>query len=487
MSDDFLKSDSEFGLFAFYCIFQVIYFYCGLITEDQYTNIKVGTSDYYDLTIKEYNYTLPYRILLASNIHNVKMVVLIIFFLIFLFVLYLQVIYSKCPSCQFCKNYKNNISSFFKNIHLFLFIIIIDIVPYLFIYPYITQYISYICMPLLWNTGQYLFFLGIFYKIKSEDFTVKAFINCILFSLISFGVYVFGFSKFYFSRKSDFTNCFNNTISIILFFFTPILNLIKDYSTQKILKTTRISTILFIIIIWSIEEIIYIILRLKFLPTYSLFSGFNLKAFFYGSLSMFDQLTQICALNITPLPIIGLSKTIIHISYLPMNFFPFYLVLTPYGYILLSTLGSVFDLIGYILCLTLNENNDFYLEIYPSPEEIEEEEKIKSIEKKEKEIQMKTETPFTPNNDINNQNTKTNKYTKEDYEDVISKLNNDKSNIEREKIQLQNDINSLTKRNSSLNVEINKYKIKIGKLEQDNQKLLSDINEKDEIIRKYKV
>ena len=128
-----------------------------------------------------------------------------------------------------------------------------------------------------------------------------------------------------------------------------------------------------------------------------------------------------------------------------------------------------------------------YLEIYPSPEEIEQEEIIKSIIKKEKEIQMSTETPFTPNNAINNQNTKTNKFTKEDYEDVISKLNQDKSNIESEKRQLQNEINSLTQSNSSLNVEINKYKIKIGKLEQDNQKLLSDINEKNEIIEKNKV
>ena len=484
MSDDFLEKDSDVGLFIFYCVFQLIYFCCGLITEDQYTNIQVETSDYHDFTIKEYNYTLPYRILLASNIHIVKMFVLLIFFVIFLFVLYFSVIYSKCPSCQYSKNH---ISSFFKNIHLFLFIIIIDIVPYLFIYPYITQYISYICMPLLWNTGQYLLFLSIFYKIKSIDFTVKSFINSILFSLISFGFYVFGFSKYYFARKSDFTNCFNNIISIILFFFTPILNLIKDYSTQKILKSTRIPTLLLIITLWTIEEIIYIILRLIFISNYSLLSGFNLKAFFYGSLEMFNALTQICALNVTPLPIIGITKTIIHLTYLPMNFFPLYLVLKPYGYILLSTLASVFELIGYILCLTLNESVVFYLDIYPSPQEIEQEEKIKAIEKKEKEIQMSTETPFTPNNAINNQNIKTNKYTKEDYEDVISKLNKDKSNIESEKRQLQNEINSLTKSNSSLNVEINKYKIKIGKLEQDNQKLLSDINEKNEIIKKNKV
>ena len=485
MSDDFLKNDSDYGLFIFYCIFQVVYFYCGLITEDQYTNMQVEISDYHDFTIKEINYTLPYRIILASNIHIVKMFVIFIAFVVFLFVLYLSVIYSKCPSCQYSNNH---ISLFFKNIHLFLFIIIIHIVPYLFIYPYITQYISYICMPLLWNTGQYLLFLSIFYKIKSKDFTVKSFINSILFSLISFGVYVFGFSKYYFARKSDFTNCFNNIISIILFFFTPILNLIKDYSTQKILRSTRIPTLLLIITLWTIEEIIYIILRLKFLSNIPLFSGFNLKAFFYGSLAMFNELSQICVLNITPLPIIGFSKTIIHISYLPMNFFPFYLVLSPYGYILLSTLASVFDLFGYILCLTLNESDlDLYLEIYPSPEEIEQEEIIKSIIKKEKEIQMSTETPFTPNNAINNQNTKTNKFTKEDYEDVISKLNQDKSNIESEKRQLQNEINSLTKSNSSLNVEINKYKIKIGKLEQDNQKLLSDINEKNEIIEKNKV
>ena len=102
-------------------------------------------------------------------------------------------------------------------------IIIADIFPFLFIYPYISDFTSCLCMPVHWNTGQYLIFYAIILKSFTNNFPNKPFINAILFSIIGFFIYVLGFSYFFFARNSKYTNYFNDSISIVIFFFAPMI------------------------------------------------------------------------------------------------------------------------------------------------------------------------------------------------------------------------------------------------------------------------
>ena len=152
--------------FDFYTGFEFIYFVLGLVLEDQYTNIQ----DDNNLFEKEYNESVFYRIIELSNIHLIKFIILLIPCLITLFIIYLMFIYSINLNCN-CRNLMNVKEIINKYIYLYLIIIIIDIIPYIFIYPYITQYTSVLCMPIHWNTGQYLLMMSIFYKIKCEDFS----------------------------------------------------------------------------------------------------------------------------------------------------------------------------------------------------------------------------------------------------------------------------------------------------------------------------
>ena len=79
-------------------------------------------------------------------------------------------------------------------------------------------------------------------------------------------------SNFFFAKNSNFTNYFNDSISIVKFLFTPMILFIKEYSIQKIFINSEINTFSFIFIIWIFEEIIYLILRyiLFLLKTYFL-------------------------------------------------------------------------------------------------------------------------------------------------------------------------------------------------------------------------
>ncbi len=457
--------------FDFYTGFEFIYFVLGLVLEDQYTNIQ----DDNNLFEKEYNESVFYRIIELSNIHLIKFIILLIPCFITLFIIYLMFIYSINLNCN-CRNLMNVKEIINKYIYLYLIIIIIDIIPYIFIYPYITQYTSVLCMPIHWNTGQYLLMMSIFYKIKCEDFSNKSLINSILFGLISFSFYVYGFSKYYFARSGGFTNCFNNLISVVLFFFTPILKFIKDYSYQKLFKITEINYVISVLIIWSSEEIIYIILRLLFIPNAGIIKGINKKTIFYGALSLYENIYNVWALFILPIPVIGCGKTLSHLIYLGINFFGFFYLYNIRGYVIFSIVATLFEFIGYITCTSFIENYEIFFNIYPSPKEIKEEEKKKKIQNNE--IQLSKDTTYTGNNVINYQNKNKKEITNSDIEDVISKLNQDKNNIEKEKNELQKEILNINNENSKINFEINKYKIKIRKIEEENQKLLEEINTK---------
>ena len=112
-------------------------------------------------------------------------------------------------------------------------ILIADIVPFLFIYPFISDFTSCLCMPVHWNTSQYLIIYAIILKIFSDNFSNKSFINSILFSIISFCIYVFAFSYFFFTRNSAYTNYFNDKISIVIFFLAPMMLFMKTIFDSK--------------------------------------------------------------------------------------------------------------------------------------------------------------------------------------------------------------------------------------------------------------
>ena len=48
---------------------------------------------------------------------------------------------------------KLKLKKFFSYYYHIFMIIIADIVPFLFIYPFISDFTSYLCMPVHWNTG----------------------------------------------------------------------------------------------------------------------------------------------------------------------------------------------------------------------------------------------------------------------------------------------------------------------------------------------
>ena len=455
--------------FYTYLLFEFIYFVLGLLLEDQYANIQD------DSFKKEFNETVFYRIIELSNIHLMKIIIFLIPFLISLFVLYFMFIYSININCR-CRNIISIKEIINKYIYLYPIIIIIDIIQYTFIYPYITQYTSVLCMPIHWNTGQYLLIMSIFYKIKCKGFPNKSLINSILFSLISFSFSVYGFSKYYFARSGGYTNCFNNSISIVLFFFTPILKFIKDYSYQKLFKSTEINYVISVLIIWSSEEIIYIILRLIFIPKAGIIRGINKKTIFYGALSLYENIYNAWTLFKIPIPVKGFGKSISHLIYLGINFFGFFYLYNIRGYVIFSIVATLFEFLGYFICTSFIKNYEIFFKVYPSPKEIEEEKKKKKVQNNE--IQLSNDSNYTGNNVINYQNKNKKEITNSDIEDVISKLNQDKNNIEKEKNELQKEKLDLSDENSKLNFEINKYKIKIRKIEEENQKLLEEINSK---------
>ena len=223
------------GLFIGYFIYEGIYFASGLVFEDQYSNAYVPSKNFY--IEKGYNNTLKDRIELMSNTQLIKFFLAIASILLYGIVLYFGYLYSSLDVLLIKLNLKKVFSYY---IHIIM-IISADIVPFLFIYPFISDFTSCLCMPVHWNTSQYLIIYAIILKIFRKDFTNKSFINSILFSIISFCIYVYAFSNFFFTRNSAYTNYFNDKISILIFFFTPMIVFIKEYYIQKIIINTEIN------------------------------------------------------------------------------------------------------------------------------------------------------------------------------------------------------------------------------------------------------
>ena len=468
------------GLFIGYFIYEGIYFACGLVFEDQYSNALSSKNKNFNI-IKLYNNKLEDRILLMSNTQLIKSFLVIASLVIYGIVLYFGYLYSSLDMLLI----KLNLKKVFSYYYHILMIIIADIVPFLFIYPFISDFTSCLCMPVHWNTSQYLIIYAIILKIFSDNFSNKSFINSILFSIISFCIYVYAFSNFFFTRNSAYTNYFNDKISILIFFFAPMMLFIKEYSIQKILINTEINSFAFIFIIWILEEIIYLILRIYFISIQSIFfGGIKVQNIFITLLSVYDEIGNylFLAYNLN-LAIKGISKSLSHLIWYLCYIYGFWMIYVPAGYVLLSTLATIIELTGYILFYTLVDDEDIFIEIY--------EEKLpqKLVEEKNNNpnINISMGTPNYSNEELiidSKYDTSTPYKDNYNFDEKIAKLEEENNMIKSDKRSLENEINSLRTANNVLKIKNEKLIQEKEQLIQENEKLIEELAKKETEIEK---
>ena len=140
-----------------------IFYAISLVFEDQYANIIDKPTTMSSLDVEFYN-DLPKRIELMANTQLIKTGLIFSIIFIYLVILYFAYMYSCLIDVLISFDFKK----FFSRFHLVMLIVIIDVVPYLFIYPYISKYTSVYCMPVLWNHYLFLFlffhFIIIFFQ-----------------------------------------------------------------------------------------------------------------------------------------------------------------------------------------------------------------------------------------------------------------------------------------------------------------------------------
>jgi hypothetical protein len=90
---------------------------------------------------------------------------------------------------------------------------------------------------------------------------------------------------------------------------------IKEYSIQKIIINTEINSIALIFIIWILEEIIYLILRIYFISIQSIFfGGIKVQNIFITLLSVYDEIGNYLFLAFKlSLAIKGIGKSFSHL------------------------------------------------------------------------------------------------------------------------------------------------------------------------------
>ncbi len=290
-----------------------IVFITSAIFEDQYSNIWFFNTSERKLDNKAltyFNNSLEQKIELMANTQLIKLFSISAVALGYLIILLYNLDSYKYNYYAIELNYKK----FFSCFHLLIFIVITDVVPYLFIYPYISKYTSVYCMPVLWNNGQYLILLNILFIIISKNYNYKSFINSILFSILSLYIFIYSFGKWFCARKNGYTNYFNDNISKIIFFFASIFQFIKDYSSQKILKKANINPLVLLFVVWFLEEIVYIILRIIW-PTenFIFLGGIKAQNIYAILLSIAQDVLNAFFLFFFSLPYRGFSRAFSHI------------------------------------------------------------------------------------------------------------------------------------------------------------------------------
>ena len=333
----------------------------------------------------------------------------------------------------------------------------------------------YACSLEYWS---YLIIYAIILKIFTNNFSNKSFINVILFSIISFCIYVWGFSYFFFAKNSNYTNYFNDSISIVIYFFASMILLMKEYSIQKIIINSEINTFSFIFIIWIFEEIIYLILRIYFVSFKNLFfGGIKIQNIFVSLLSVYNEIGNyfFLAYNLN-LAVKGFGKSFSHLIWWLLYMYGFWMVYVPIGYVLLSTLATIFEIIGYILFTTLVEDEDIFIKIYndESPQQLVEDTNINQN------INISMGTPNYSNDQLNiNSDTPIPYKDDYNYDERLAQLEEENTMIKSDKRSLESEIDSLRTANNEL-------KIKNEKLTQENEKLIAELAQKETEIEKLK-
>ena len=467
------------GLIPFVTICELIYFYCGLVFEAHYSYPYVKPKENSNNS-KGYNNTLEDRIILMHNSQLIKFFLVILALYIYGIVLYFR--YSNKRECRI----KLNLKKFFSYYYHIFMIIIADIVPFLFIYPFISDFTSYLCMPVHWNTGQYLIIYAIILKIFINKVSNKSLIITILFSIISFCIYVYGFSNFFHAKDSNYTNYFNNSISIVIFFFAPMILFIKEYSIQKIFINSKINLFSFIFIIWIFEEIIYLILRIYFVSFKNIFfGGIKIQNIFVTLLSVYNDIMSYFFLSLdSHLATKGLGKSFSHfLLFFLLNFKFLFESVTLGVYVLFSILASFIEIFGYgILFFIVIDKNDIIKELYKDklPLKLIEENNNRNINISMRTINYsidqltnKSDT-ITPNKSNINYDEKI-----KNLRDEISLIKKNKINLEKENDSLRNNINLIKNKNNLLTQENEK-------LTKENEKLISELGQKETQIEQLK-
>ena len=299
-----------------------ILFLLNAIFEDQYTNININASTTNNI-IKDYPDSLPYRIEIMVTTQLLKCFTIYAIAALYLLILYFALMYNSADQFLILLNLKYC----YLNFHLILIHIISDIVPYLFIYPYISEYTSVLCMPVHWNISQYLIIMALFLLIKRKNvMTCKSFSLIILLSSISFILSALSFTFYFYTRGFGRINYFDNYLNIIPYFFAPMLKFLKDYSIQKFIKSSSMNPGVYLLIVWSLEEAIYLLLRKNHTGISFIFEEINKQTILLTILSTIEDIYKIIAFLIVPLHTLQYSKAFSKIAYW-MLFFLAYLLL----------------------------------------------------------------------------------------------------------------------------------------------------------------
>jgi len=475
-----LSEKANEGIFWGNLFFELIYFILTLFFEDRFSNIMILPK------IKDYP-VYPYlannlkeRIIIMSNAHLIKMMIVFLIIIYYLKKFYVNFLFSKTEDV-IIKNYFIN---WFSHFYLIILITIIDIIPYLFVYPYISQYTSFFCMPVLWNISQYILILNLFSYVYINNFNLRAFSNSIILSIISFIIQVLSFSNFYFTRDTQFTNYFNNVTSIIIFFFAPMLIFMKEYllSYLFIKSHDELMIICIILTILSLEEIIYLILRINFVSPNNLFFGeFTMESIFIFLFTtvhdIVDTIFIIFGLNLATK---GYIKSIVHLAWWCINIFGFYQAYKPIGYVLFTILTSVIDLLNYILIITLQNDADVFKEIYDVD--------LYTIhilinDNEKKNINLAT----IPQKDSSyNENENEDEDDSTINEKKINELKSEKASISNSNSNLESQIDSMKNSINDLKIEIGKLKIKNKKLNDEKGRLINELAQKEQLLNDLK-
>ena len=454
----------------------------------------------YTTLIRAYQNTVSERVLIMSNIQTLKCIGLIGLGVIFLIVLYFMFLYSqKMPKLNI--NFKKLACS----IHLIILIIIIDIIPYLLIYPAISGYTYVENLGVLWNTSQYLLILIICIGMCYHEMKKRLVINTIILCSISYYVHQIGFSKYFYSYKTNFGDFFTNSYSNIILYFTPMLFFIRDLFINKVLMN-EINFIIFMSLIYILEGIILITLRIIFHPNKAIFfEGLTLQEGFYSALIFVKDFINYYSLSFELLLLVkAMCKPIGQIGLLIVFFFGVMYTYPAYGYTIISIAANAIDLIAYIIIIIGSENIELPKPLFinnsipkkSKNELVEEDDIFYSNENKnyyptktysaDININLATPSSTSTSNDlmINDPNTITST-PKYNYEEEIAELEEEILMYKNDKTSLENQLLTLRSENDNLKNEINNLKSENSNILSENDNLMTNLAKIEIEIEKY--